>query len=173
MTITTAPGDPNDFENRFASLEQASKALSVDVQTMTAMLRVVGDLQKEQAEQRRRQDEADRALLEAKAATDAREARTRRTFGGVALTLSVILPLVSIMVYWSLIQHVDDLLAAQKASFYNSCQTRNEATRANAKREALLAEADKDKAVEQIHRDSVVALNKAIVDCSVYLVKDK
>ncbi len=171
MTITTAPGDPNDFEGRFASLEQASKALSLDVQTMTAMLRVVGDLQKEQAEQRRRQDEADRALLESQAATEARETRTRRTFGGVALTLSVILPLVSIMVYWSLIQHVDNLLAAQKASFYTSCMTRNEATRANARREALLAEADKDAAVEKIHRDSVDALNAAIVDCSAYLAK--
>lgn len=156
------------FETRFASLEEASRSLSLEVISLSDALRIVAQIRQEQSAQRQRQDEADRALLEAKNAADVREARTRRVFGGVSLALAVLLPLVSILVYWALIQHVGDLLTAQKQGFAVSCQTRNQAVMDNARREQQLAEAETDARVKRIHEESAEALTKNIVDCSVY-----
>lgn len=159
------------FEERFASLEESNRALAADVRTLTSTLRVVNDLQKEQAEQRTRQDEADRKLISAKTEADERDARTRKIVGGVSLALAIVLPLVSMLVYFSLIQHVNELLQSQQMSFFKSCSIRNQATRDNIARELALADADKDKDVKQIHTASAQALSKSIVDCNQYLSK--
>ncbi len=166
MTVPSTNPERDDFETRFASLEAASRSLSLDVRTLNETLQVVGALQKEQAETRRRQDEADRNLAIAKSEADARESRTRRTFGGVSLALAILLPVVSMVVYYSLIQHVDDLLAAQRANSFMSCTIRNEAAKANIQRELTLADLEDRAALKTVHRDSAQALRASLVDCS-------
>lgn len=159
---------PASFDERFASLEQASRSLSLDVQGLNKTLIIVAELQKEQQVQRRRQDEADALIIATKTEHDEREHRLRRTFGGVSLALTVLLPLASIIVYWVLIDHVSDLLDNQKKGFFNSCTVRNQATRDNITRETALSAADPNPATRKIHNESAEALRKSIVDCSVY-----
>lgn len=161
--------DTANLEQRFASLEEASRGLSLDVQTLNDALRTVAQLTVEQAAQKRRQDDADQALIDAKTQADARENRNRRTFGGLALGLAVILPLASILVYAALISHVNDLLSAQQSGFFNSCSLRNQATRDNVSRENALADANTDPVIVRIHRSSAENLSRSIVNCSVYL----
>lgn len=163
--------DGRTFEERFASLEDASRALSADVSALNLTLQVVAQLQIEQREQAARQAKTEEAIKAAKVESEMRDTRTRKVVNTVALTLAVLLPLVSILVYWSLIQHVNQLLQAQQTGLYSSCTVRNEATMANVLREKELAKTEPLPAIAKIHQDSAVALSKSVVDCTRYLKK--
>lgn len=161
--------ESDDFGQRFASLEAASRNLSLDVQSLDETLKIVNALQVEQKAQRERQDQADLNLAIAKDAADQRDMRTRRISVGVALALAIVLPIVSILIYGALIHHVSNLLTTQKAGFYASCMTRNQATLDNIKRERLLAEAETNPKVRKIHLDSAASLGRGLPNCNAYL----
>lgn len=165
--------DEHQFEERFASLEEASRALSADVVSLNKTLTVVNELQVSQREQAAKIAAAEANAVTIQKATEEREARTKRVFNAMWLSLGILLPIVSIAVYASLIMHVNALLTEQYANSYKSCMVRNQGTLDNADREGQLAHADKDPDVIRIHAESEAKLRKGIVDCSRYKKYEK
>ncbi len=161
----------NQFEDRFASLEEASRLLSRDVSALNTTLMVVADLQRAQAEQEERQRKTEQAIDSAKTASAARDARTRRSLATLALGLAILLPVASILMYLALIGRVNQMLIDQRKGFFTSCQTRNIASRQNAEREVILARLEKDPQIARVHTDSAAALRMSLIDCSQYLRK--
>jgi hypothetical protein len=169
--VTESPPSGEDdrarlLERRFATLEEASRNLSLDVQALTETLKVVSQLQVEQREQRRKQTELDEAIVQARRDAQERNARTRKTFLLGIGALAVILPLVSVLVYWSLLANVNQLLREQRATSYASCQTRNQSTADQAAREQALADAEKDQTLRVVHSRSAEQLRSGTVNCS-------
>jgi hypothetical protein len=163
--MTTNPLQDESFETRFASLEDASRNLSADVQALNSTLLVVADLQSKQREQALRMEKTESDAREAKLAAEDQDRRVKNVGRAIALALAIILPLASILMYWGLTQHVNDLIADQQALRYEQCLQRNLATQANIDRELALAEMDKDSDVSKIHSDSAVSLRKGLVTC--------
>lgn len=159
------------FEQRFASLEESNRLLAADVRTLTATLQVVNDLQLEQAKQRRITDETAAKVAVVEIDTQERIKRTRRASLSIAFGLAILLPLVSTLVYLSLLQHVNDLLQAQKRSSYQSCLIRNQATEENASREEALARLDPAKVTRDLHAESARKLRGSMIDCNRYMTK--
>jgi hypothetical protein len=158
--------DEREFESRFKSLEDASRALSSDVSALNETLIVVGELGRRQREQAEKIAAAEDQVISAKRIADARDARTRRVVNMVAVTLGVLLPVVSILVYLALIQHVNELLTEQYRTSYTSCTLRNQVNLDNAEREGKLASIEKDPEVARIHSSSAEQLRASLVDCS-------
>lgn len=158
----------NDIEERFASLDEASRSLSIDVAALNDTLRTVAALQVEQRAQRDRQAETDRKVAQTQHESSERDRRTRRALFSVGLGLAILLPLVSALVYASLLVHVNDLLAQQNAARFENCKTRNMATLENAKREEILGRLEDNLQLKQIHLNSATDLRKGLVDCNRY-----
>jgi hypothetical protein len=165
--------DDRSFEERFASLEEASRALSADVSALNLTLQVVAQLQTEQREQATRQAKTEESVKTAKVESELRDARTRQVVNMVALTLAVLLPLVSILVYWSLLNHVNSLIAQQQADRFASCTVRNAATLENVRRETELGKIEPNDTVRAIHVQSAQILQKGVIDCNRYKVNTK
>jgi hypothetical protein len=159
----------DDLENRFASLENACHALSTNVMALTDTLVIVADLQREQREQTLRQEKTDREIAAAKKMAAARYARTRTVTRWIALGMSVLIPVVSVIVYASLLVYVNELLRSQNKDRFANCTTRNLATAESIRREELLGKLDDNPAVRQVHLSSAIELKKSQLDCSQYL----
>jgi hypothetical protein len=169
--VTEIPSRDDDdrtrlLERRFATLEDASRNLSLDVQALTETLKVVSQLQVEQREQRRKQNQLDADIIQARRDSVERNNRTRKTFLWGIGALAVILPLVSVLVYWALLSNVNQLLKEQRVNSFNSCSTRNQSTLDQAARERALADAEKDADLRAVHSRSAEQLRAATVDCS-------
>lgn len=157
-----------ELEARFATLETACLNLSTNVTALTDTLIIVADLQRQQREQAQRQEKTERELAAAQAISAARYLRTRTVTRWVALAMSVLIPVVSIIVYGSLLVYVKDLLHSQNKDRYANCLTRNKATTESIRREELLGRVDKDPEVRKVHLDSAEELAKSQLDCSQY-----
>lgn len=168
-TATDEEGDQERMRESFAILTETSRELVEHVQALTETLKVVNGLQQDMMHQRERQDSIDKEIALNRAASEDRDTRTRRTLTFAGVCMGILLPLVSILIYAALINHVNDLLDGQKKGFYTTCLTRNQATQDNITREKALADADKDAQVEAIHNESAQDLAKSIVDCTKYL----
>lgn len=161
--------ESSSMEERFASLEQSNVALASDVRALTATLQIVNELQVEQRAQARRQMELDEAVAQTRHETDLRLRRTRRAVNVATLSVALLLPLVSIIVYLVLLDHVNDLLDRNSADRVAACQARNEGTMANVKRERLLASIANEEREARIHSQSADEIEKSLIDCgSVY-----
>lgn len=153
------------FEQRFASLDAASRTLSGDVAALNDTLQVVTALQKEQAEQKLRQAAVENQVTETIKRTKARDRRNRNAIFGVAIGLAVLLPIVSILVYASLITHVNLLLTQQDVQRYQNCLGRNAATMENSDRERKLGDIETNAALKEIHLDSSRTLKATVRAC--------
>lgn len=170
--MITSDDEPG-FEARFASLEEASRNLSTDVIALNATLLVVAELQTEQREQGRRQEKAEQQIRMTRQLAEQREARTRSVLRLGGIVAGVLLPVVSILVYVSLIGHVNELLAQQRSAQYTNCGIRNQVPLLNAQREFLLAGLEKDPRLKAVHQESARQLTNSVVDCRKYLPKAK
>jgi hypothetical protein len=157
-----------EMRESFDALKEASDTLNLNVEALNHTLQAVNALQVEQARQKKVQEKAEQDLEAARIESEQRDARTRRTFTFVGLSLAVLLPLVSLLVYAALLNHVNDLLDQQQASRYSNCIARNQATTENIRRELELAKIGDDPKVMAIHRQSAEELAKGQVDCSTY-----
>lgn len=154
------------IDAKFAALEEASRSLSADVQTLNSHLEVVNKLQTEQREISRRNEETQRHLNKVETEAVERSKRTQRVLRWVGWGMAVLIPLVSILVYWSTIAHVNDLLSQSRAERLRGCEIRNEATRAHQRREDALAAAESDPLKKRIHEESARELTRLTVDCA-------
>lgn len=157
-----------DLESRFASLEDASRNLSGDVTALNQTLLVVADLQRKQREQALRQEQTERELASAKKISEDRDARTRTATKLISVSLGILIPVVSVLVYLSLLLHVNDLLSQQTSDRYASCLTRNQATMENQRREKALGQLEDHPELKALHLNSAAELGRAIVDCEKY-----
>lgn len=156
------------IETRFKDLEDSNARLAADVRALTSMLQVVNDLQIEQRAAQRRADATEKKVQAVESAANERIARTRQAVNIAAATLAVLLPVVSIIVYISLINHVNDLIDVQNRNAYTNCNIRNRGTMENADREGALAKLEDNPALKKIHTDSSVKLRGSLTDCSKY-----
>lgn len=159
------------LEERLASLEDASRLLSTEVTSLNSTLIIVADLQKQQRAQAERQTKTEAAIVATRQAAVERDRRTRNAVRAIVIGLSLILPIVAILVYASLVQHVNELLSNQKQDRYNSCLVRNSATAENVRRESVLAELEPNKDIKLVHQQSALILQKGLVNCSPYKPK--
>lgn len=153
------------IEERFASLEASNESLIGHVQALTKALEVVADLQTQQQALAARNEETRNFLEKRQAEAELRIDRARRSASLIGFGFAILLPLVSILVYATLIQHVNELLAQQAKSRLISCSIRNEGTMSNIRREQTLADLEKDPAVKHAHENSVIELRRSLVDC--------
>jgi hypothetical protein len=160
--------DLEELQTRFESLEVACLSLTDTVLALNETLIVVADLQREQREQARRQEKTEQEIVAARETSAARYARTRTATRWIALGMSVLIPVVSVIVYVSLLVYVQDLLRASNKDRFANCQLRNGSTVAGIRREMALADLEKDPAKKQVHLDSAAELTKTQIDCSVY-----
>lgn len=158
----------DDLESRFASLEDATRSLSGDVTALNSTLQIVAELQRKQREQALAQEQIAHDIETAKAASAARDARTRTATKMVGVSLGILIPVVSALVYLSLLLHVNDLLSQQSADRYAGCVTRNQATMENQRREQALGELEKNPDAKVLHLNSAKELGRALVDCEKY-----
>jgi cell division protein ZapA (FtsZ GTPase activity inhibitor) len=163
--------DEEDLDARFAGLEAASRGLSADVTALNSTLLVVADLQRKQREQAARQQKTEQEIAAARQMNAERDARTRTATRAFATALAILIPLISILVYWSLIVHVNELLSTQSADRFTGCQVRNDATRENATRENALGQLESDPKLKALHLDSAAQLNRSLVNCDKYKPK--
>ncbi len=181
MTEPTGPATPDPSEpgepapsaaniprptiEQFRILDEGNRMLAGDVRGLTESLALLQQLQENQRETDRRAREAQANVNRVERESTERNARVRRSFTLATGAMAILLPLVSILVYASLIQHVDNLLSQQRRDRIASCQARNAGTLGNIAREEILAELDENPAVQKAHRDSVVALRASLIDC--------
>lgn len=183
---TRTPGDPGDpgepgdiwvqmFESRFGSLEESNRSLASDVRALTSTLKIVNDLQIEQREMARRNTERDHRVDSVEKDAAAKIARTRTALNLVGITLTVLLPLVSLVVYLSLIAHVNDLLNQQGRDRLAACLQRNSGTAAEVRREQQLADLQPAGSPERgIHQQSAQAIARTAINCQqIYKPVDK
>lgn len=154
-----------DDDARFASLEASSDSLAGDVKALTQVLTVVADLQSEQQAQARRNEETRKFIEKQQHENERRIERARSSSKLIGLAFAVLLPIVSILVYATLLQHVNNLLDEQAKNRLVSCGIRNEATLSNIRREQTLADLEKDPAVKHAHENSVEELKRSLVNC--------
>jgi hypothetical protein len=153
------------LEERFASLEESTRSLSADVRSLVVALQAIKEIEARQREIATRTAATETKLSKAEVAAKEREKRTRKAVGMTGLAMAVLLPAVSILVYWSLISHVNDLLDQGRKDRLASCQTRNGGTQSNLDREQILARLEKDPAARKAHADSAEQLSHSLVDC--------
>lgn len=153
------------LEERFASLEESTRSLSADVRSLVVALQAIKEIEARQREIATRTAATEAKLSKAEIAAKAREKRTRKAVSTIGLAMAVLLPAVSILVYWSLITHVNNLLDQGRQDRLASCQTRNGGTQSNLDRERILANIVKDPAERKVHADSAEQLSHSLVDC--------
>ncbi len=164
--MTDLPEQPTPFESRFATLEESNRMLAADVRALTAALQVINQLQREQREAAERARRTDARVGEVEKEARLRAARTQRVVGFGTLTLAVLLPLVSLIVYASLIGHVNDLLNQQAEDRLAACKQRNIGTQVNVDRErelGLLEPAGSQR--RAIHLESSKKLAATAINC--------
>ncbi len=157
---------------RFSSLEQSNLFLASEVQGLTRVLSVISDLQAQQAQVKAQAEENERHLSTIQEEIEKRGERTRRAITGAMLGSASLLSLAAILVSFVLLNRVENLLDQQRADRIRACETRNEATKSNARREEALAAAETNAAVKRIHENSAKELAATIIDCvGLYRVK--
>lgn len=161
------------FEERFSSLERSNVALAADVRALTETLQIVNELQIEQRAQARRAIETEERLDANKTDTDLRLARTRRSINVATVAMAILLPLVSIIVYLVLIDHVNDLLSENDTDRRAACDTRNQGTQADIARERRLAEFETNPELKKVHSDSADQIAKSLIDCDKLYIDKK
>lgn len=155
---------PED-EDRFASLEASNDLLTGHVKALTDAISIVNELQSEQQAMARRNEETRKMIEKRQAETEARIERNRVSSRLVGFAFAILLPVVSILVYATLLQHVNNLLEQQAKNRLTSCGIRNEGTLSNIRREQTLADLEQDPAVKHAHENSVAELKKSLVNC--------
>lgn len=158
-----------EMRESFIKLGASNEALTARVADLTDTLKIVHAMQVRQTEMKEKQELVEAEVIAHKHESEERDRRTRRIFTFAGVALAVILPLVSILVYAALLNHVNDLLDQQKDGFYKTCLTRNQATNDNIRRESLLAKYETNPDIKAIHTDSAQQLTKSIIDCRIYL----
>lgn len=161
--------DELTMEERFASLEAATRSLSGDVQALTSIMGVVSELQVKQQEQQKRVAETEAKVEAARKDTYERMTRVNRVIAYMAVAFAVLVPTVTVLVYASLISHVNDMIAENNKTAYASCIMRNKATELNADREDALAAVENDPETAIIHTRSAEQLRRSFSDCSLWL----
>lgn len=154
------------FEERFATLEASNNSLANDIRALTATLQIVNELQIEQKAQARRQLEAETMAAVDKKATEVRLDGQRRAINVAAIAVAILLPLVSLVVYLFLLNHVNDLLDRNSSDRQAACEARNAGTQADVRREQLLADISDDPAERKIHQDSSDEIAESLIDCA-------
>lgn len=154
------------LEERFASLEESTLTLSTDVKGLTAAIGIVNAIQTKQSAIERRAEEVRRAMDERNTEQEERIRRTRRATNLVGLTLAVLLPVASIIVYVVLLQHVNTLLDRQAQDRYASCVARNLGTEAGIRREQTLARLEKNDELKAAHTRSARELATSLINCT-------
>jgi fatty acid desaturase len=157
--------DAEDLESRFTSLEDASRNLSADVRGLNATLLVVADLQTKQREQAARMEKAEAEARSAKQLATDQDRRNLMIWRWGALILAVVLSVISLLLYFLLTQHVNDLIDAQAQDRYQQCQLRNAGTVASYTREEALAKLESDPDIARLHSDSAKVLRRAVLQC--------
>lgn len=151
---------------RFSTLEGSNLSLAAEVQGLTKVLNVISDLQVEQRRIRETAEQAEREVKRVEREATARDHRARQVTSRWTLAAAVILPLVSIIIYVALLDHVNRLLNETDESRIRVCETVNSGTSANIQREQILASAETHSALRQAHERSVAALRRSIVNCA-------
>ncbi len=147
-------------------LDEGSRMLRDDVKGLTDTLHLLQDVQDKQRLAELENIKTRAKVTEIQRETQERGNRLRRSIGMVGLALAILLPLVSTLVYISLIEHVDNLLSQQRTDRIAACQARNAGTQGNIAREEQLAILDENPAVQKAHRDSVIALRGSLLNCN-------
>lgn len=160
------PDGGASFEERFTTLEASNVSLAADIRALTTTLKVVNELQVEQRAQARRVEDTEKVVSSNKSETDERLARTRRSVNVATLAMAILLPVVSIIVYLVLIDHVNDLLDENSSDRRAACENRNAGTQADVDRERLLAQIEDDPMAKKIHSDSATEIAKSKIDCT-------
>jgi uncharacterized membrane protein len=160
--------DLEELQSRFESLEVACLSLTTTVHALNETLIIVADLQRGQREQALRQEKTEVALATARDVAAARYARTRTVTRWIALGMSVLIPIVSVIVYVSLLVYVQDLLRSSNKDRYANCQLRNGTTEALVRREEALGRLEEDLARKAVHISTASELEQTKIDCSVY-----
>lgn len=171
VPVDPIPDEADRFETRFAGLEAASRLLSADVQALTSSLMVVAELQRQQREQAIKQAEIEATVALQKEQVDEREVRTRKAFKNLGLALAIILPLISIGVYLSLLNHVNNMIDNNNKQAYASCSARNASQLQNAARERSLASYETNVHIKDIHLKSAYSQEHTLSNCSRWLKK--
>lgn len=154
------------FEERFTTLESSNNRLAADVRALTATLQIVNELQIEQRAAARRADETNQRIDAGKTDTDYRIMRTKRSIQVATFAMAILLPLVSIVVYLVLIDHVNDLLRENDADRRAACETRNRGVMADYERERQLAATERDPDLKKVHADSAAKIHSSIINCA-------
>lgn len=145
----------NSLEERFSGLEASNRDLTDEIRKLSEALINVHELTKKHQ------------IL------DAKSDRIRRNVRATTLAFAIVLPLLTLGLYATLVDHVDDLFDDFNATRYQGCVDRNAATIENARRERALADAEDNAAIRAIHQQSAKTLDGTLVDCSVYRVSSK
>ena len=181
--MTDQPINPgNDVETQLRTLNASNKQLSIDVRALTDAVMLVQKLDAEQQEMKLKAAEAEKRIAEVDLVTQDKINRTRRAGIVAAAFAAVVIPVVSILVYLALINHVNQLLDEQREqaaalqetanrNSFTSCTTRNMAAVENAQREEELAKIETDPRVVRIHAESAAKLRTTLNDCSKYQKK--
>ena len=164
------PGKGNlPYDQQLRELDDSNRMLAADVKALADTISTVNALQIEQRRQQRENEETARRVTQVEKEADARIRRTRQTINLTTGALAVLLPLVSILVYLSLLNQVQGLLDQQARDRVTSCKQRNIGTQANIDRERKLASYTTDPRTAAAHTESANQLEKSIIDCDQYL----
>lgn len=161
MTVTA-----DDFDARFSSLEASNRLLAQDVRALTATIQIVSDLQIEQRKINERNAETERKVATVAKETDEKIAHNRQRATRTAVILAILLPIVSIVVYALLIDHVNELLNQQAHDRKAACLTRNAGTLADARREESLAAIEVNPTAKAIHEKSAAEIRGNVINCA-------
>jgi hypothetical protein len=165
MTLDEQPG-----ERRLLTLEAAVLDLTRNVRKLVDALQVVGALTSEQHEQAARQSSIELQAAEAQALSLARYRRTTMMQRITGLVIVIVVPLVSLIAYWSLTNQVNQQFIQEQNGRTAACQLRNQTNVfiPEAQDRALALAFASNPPVARIHLRAADALAKAVVDCSIY-----